>query len=594
MRVRRARAGARRPRQVRGRAGRRVHEHRVPLPRGSPRAQPGRRRADHRAPARVGLRLPHRLAVRRPQAAHGRLRLLPRDGHHPPEDHAARPGWPARRGAARCAPRARVDVARRDHVDLPEHRGDRPRLPQLVGGAVSASASELPPFGRSVPGNRWDLALADAGSSNDGGGGAGAGADARAGNPEPRSVSVIVVHFEQQSELDRTLAALARQTHPAELLEVIVVDDGSRAAPRVPPGVRLLVQEDLGFRAGAARNLGARAATGDVLCFLDADTAPEPEYVSRMAALPSLLPEAVVAGHRKHADFAGIDTDAAIEAAGPEHELEEPAWLADAYRDSRRLLDADDRSYRFVIGAVFSCTRWFFDQTGGFDEDFLGYGGEDWEWAHRAWLAGAVLAYEPAAVAWHDGPDWAGRTAADADSQVHKNDETLLLSRKIGVDGSRPRALRTAAPDVIAVLAAAPSAGAAFVCVDSLLEHLPHASVVVPDEHHRVFGSDTRVVPASRALPRGRVRIEIDAAVRFDRPEAGTLQRAVSEVGISDLGAVRLGEHVVVRSERALRRTERWGAAAAWRTEQRPDATVRALPGDVSVAAHLGGWLSLD
>ncbi|WP_323741441.1 glycosyltransferase family 2 protein [Pseudoclavibacter sp. VKM Ac-2867] len=469
---------------------------------------------------------------------------------------------------------------------------------------MSASSSELPPFGRPVPGNRWDLALAD----TDSGGGGGA----RAEDPAPRSVSVIVVHFEQQAELDRTLAALSRQTHPTELLEVIVVDDGSREAPRVPAGVRLLIQEDLGFRAGAARNLGASAATGDVLCFLDADTAPEPEYVSRMAALPSLLPEAVVAGHRKHADFADVDADAAVEAAGPVHELEEPAWLADAYRDSRRLLDADDRSYRFVIGAVFSCTRWFFDQTGGFDEDFLGYGGEDWEWAHRAWLAGAVLAYEPAAVAWHDGPDWAGRTAADADSQVHKNAETLLLSRKIGVDGSRPRALRAAAPDVIAVLAAAPSAGAAFVCVDSLLEHLPHASVVVPDEHHRLFGADTRVVPASHALPRGRVRIEIDAAVSFGRPvaptrevtapppgraappEASALQRAVSEVGISDLGTVRLNEHVVVRSERALRRAERWGAAAAWRTEQRPDPAVRVLPRDVSVAAHLGGWLSLD
>lgn len=459
---------------------------------------------------------------------------------------------------------------------------------------MRARASALPPFGRSVPGNRWDLALASTRAAG------------------PRSVSVIVVHFEQQAELDRTLAALARQTHPTELLEVIVVDDGSRVAPRVPDGVHLLVQDDLGFRAGAARNLGARAATGDVLCFLDADTSPEPEYVTRMAALPSLLPEAVVAGHRKHSDFTGVDATAAVEVAGPEHELEEPAWLADAYRDSRNLLDADDRSYRFVIGAVFSCTRWFFDQTGGFDEDFLGYGGEDWDWAHRTWLAGALLAYEPAAVAWHDGPDWAGRTAADADGQAQKNDETLLLSRKIGVDGSRPRALRTAAPDVIAVLTAAPSAGAAFVCVDSLLEHLPHATVVVPDEHHRLFGADARVVPASRAVTRGRVRVEIATAVRFGRPtaptgavtdplpgravapEASGLQRAVSEVGVSDLGAVRLSEHVVVRSERALRRAERWGAAAAWRTEQRPDATVRVLPGDVSVAAHLGGWLSLD
>lgn len=435
-----------------------------------------------------------------------------------------------------------------------------------------------------------------------------------------RSVSVIIVHFEQQPELDRTLAAVARQTHPARLLEVIVVDDGSRVPPTVPHGVRLLVQEDLGFRAGAARNLGARAATGDILCFLDADTSPEPEYVARMAALPSVLPEAVVAGHRKHADFAGVDARTPVETAGQARELPEPAWLASAYRTSRNLLDADDRSYRFVIGAVFSCSSWFFAETGGFDEDFLGYGGEDWEWSHRAWLAGAVLAFEPSAVAWHDGPDWAGRSAGDADRQTQKNRETLLLAQKIGVDGSRPRALATAAPDVVAVLREATSEGAAFVCVDTLLSLLPHARVVVPAHVHPVFAADPRVMPATGRVPRGRIRIDLGTAVHFGEPghppaettsaEAQTqtptrtpaplpastsaLQRAVARVGVSDLGAVSLGAHVLVRSERALRREERWGASARWRTERVDDPTVKAVPVDVSVAAHLGGWLALD
>ncbi|MBS3178304.1 MULTISPECIES: glycosyltransferase family 2 protein [unclassified Pseudoclavibacter] len=461
---------------------------------------------------------------------------------------------------------------------------------------MTISTPSRPPFGRTVPGNRWDLADAD-------------GAD---GGASARSVSVIVAHFEQQAELDRTIAALARQTHPTQLMEVIVVDDGSRVPPTVPADVRVLAQENLGFRAGSARNLGARAATGDILCFLDADTSPEPDYVARMAALPSSLPEAVVAGHRKHADFTGVDVDAPVETAGPARELPEPSWLASAYRASRDLLDADDRSYRFVIGAVFSCTRWFFDETGGFDEDFLGYGGEDWDWASRAWLAGAVLAHEPLAVAWHDGPDWAGRSSGDAKRQEQKNGETLLLAQKIGVVGSRPRALRTVAADVVAVLASAPSDGAAFVCVDSLLEQLPHASVVVPADTHPLFASDPRVLSASGPIPRGRVRIDVDAAVHFGSPvrsvqETGAatgtespavgstaLQDAAARVGSSDLGAVRVGEHVTVRSERALRREERWGEAAGWRTECVTDDAVRPLPADVSVAAHLGGWLSLD
>lgn len=435
-----------------------------------------------------------------------------------------------------------------------------------------------------------------------------------------RSVSVIIAHFEQQSALERTLAAVARQTHPAHLLEVIVVDDGSRVPPTVPQGVRLLTQEDLGFRAGAARNLGARAATGDILCFLDADTSPEPEYVARMAALPSVLPEAVVAGHRKHADFAGVDARSPVEAAGAAHELPEPAWLAAAYRASRNLLDADDRSYRFIIGAVFSCSSWFFAETGGFDEDFLGYGGEDWEWSHRAWLAGAVLAYEPSAVAWHDGPDWAGRSAGDADRQARKNRETLVLAQKIGVEGSRPRALATGAPDIVAVLQEATSEGAAFVCVDTLLSQLPHALVVVPVDVHPVFGADPRVIPATGHVPHGRIRIDLGTAVHFGEPEPSmsetisaetraqtptptptptrtpitVLQRVVAMVGVSGCGAVGLGDHVVVRSERALRREERWGDSARWRTEHIDDPTVKAVPVDVSVAAHLGGWLALD
>ena len=42
----------------------------------------------------------------------------------------------------------------------------------------------------------------------------------------------------------------------------VVVDDGSPAPPVVPDGVRLLRQDDRGFRAAAARNLGARHARG--------------------------------------------------------------------------------------------------------------------------------------------------------------------------------------------------------------------------------------------------------------------------------------------------------------------------------------------
>ena len=192
-----------------------------------------------------------------------------------------------------------------------------------------------------MPDNRWDL-LAD-----------------RA-RDEPPTVSVVVPYFEAQHQLDLVLTGLAAQTHPAARLEVVVADDGSGTPPDLgaagPLAVQLVRQPDRGFRAAAARNLGAAAASGDVLLFLDGDTVPEPDYVDRLARLPGLAPDVLTVGRRRHADFTGWGADRSV-AGWPGHgpgptELPEPEWLRDGYAASRDLLDADERSYRYVISAV--------------------------------------------------------------------------------------------------------------------------------------------------------------------------------------------------------------------------------------------------
>jgi len=470
-----------------------------------------------------------------------------------------------------------------------------------AGSPVSDAIDTAPPAGgRFVVGNAWDALD-------------GVWPDL------PPLVSVVVVHYRQQAELDRTLAALARQSYPAERLEVIVVDDGSPTPPTVPEGVRLIVQEDLGFRLSAARNVGVTASSGSVLCFVDADTSPEPDYVLRLTRLPALAPEAVTVGQRKHADFAGVlggdggvgggvavpvPVSEPVEVAGPSHELEQPRWLQQAYGWSADLLHADDRSYRHLIGAVTCCTRWFFDQVGGFDESFTSYGGEDWEWAHRAWLAGGVFAHVPGAVAWHDGPDWAGRatgaggaSAGSADSadpadsapsaasavaredqearrQAEKNGETLRLADLIAVRGSRGFGVRSRAVDVCVDLVAAVgtsiSAGAAFVAVDSVLAAMPDVTVVVPDDVAPVFEADQRVRgrssdAAAAALAGARVVVTLDgpvrvlpaveaggsddarvqalaAAVGLGNDDARDLRTATDAVGVGSLGTLELAD----------------------------------------------------
>jgi len=466
----------------------------------------------------------------------------------------------------------------------------------VTGAAWTAGDGAVP----AVPGNRWDLL------------------DGLLPDPLP-TVSVVVAHYRQQAELDRTLAALARQDHPAELLEVVVVDDGSPEPPRVPEGVRLVVQADEGFRLSAARNLGVRSSTGAVVCFLDADTVPEPGYVSAMARLPGLVPEAVVVGTRRHADFAGVSVDAPVEVAGPAHELAAPGWLDDAYRGSRDLLDADDRSYRHVIGAVVACSRELLEHVGGFDESFTTYGGEDWEWTWRAWRGGALLAHVPTAVAWHDGPDWAGRDDdGDGSRQRRKNDETLALAHRVPVAGSRPLGLLGAVADVVVRLAGAPSTGTAWLCVDSVLAALPAARVVVPDDLLDAFAPDPRVLGASSPVASGAVdqaRVVVDLPRPVRVTDAAGLAAVVAEVGVGELGTVEVGAeevgpeevgplsapgsatsagaagHLVrVRSARAEARARWRGSESGFSVRRDAPTWCAPIDGEPSLAAYLGGW----
>ncbi|KJQ52630.1 glycosyltransferase family 2 protein [Microbacterium sp. SA39] len=406
-------------------------------------------------------------------------------------------------------------------------------------------------------------------------------------------VSVIVAHYDQPSELARTLHALAAQDYPRELLEIVVADDGSPGVVAVPEGVIVARQDDLGFRLAAVRNLGVRSSSGDVLCFLDADTAPEPGYVRALTRLPALLPEALTVGRRRHADFSGIRPDAPVIDAASGRELPEPAWLAEEYARSRNLRDADDRSYRFVIGAVMACSRRLFDETGGFDESFTTYGGEDWEWAHRLWQAGAVLAHVPDAVAWHDGPEWSER---DGSGLERANAQTLRLTTSIPVAGSAPRGLWSDAPDLVVRLTGAHTPAALFIAVDSLLAAFPRARVVL-HAGATAPADDPRIVVGS-GLADG---AGLDARVvwEIERPivvlDASWITECVAGLGAGDVGTVALraadGSALgVLRSRRAVRRADRWGTAEGFEVARLEAPGIRLLRADPRVEAWVGGW----
>ncbi|MDE9366456.1 glycosyltransferase [Luteipulveratus sp. YIM 133132] len=241
---------------------------------------------------------------------------------------------------------------------------------------------------------------------------------------DPR-LSVVIPYYQQPEELARCLLGLEQQTG-APSFEVVVADDGSDTPPVLATDldVRVVRQDDLGFRAAAARNLGARCARGRRLVFVDADCVPTPGFLRAMDE-----GSALVVGHRQHLDMDGWSRAELLSAfEGSPVFLAGPAWLRHGYDETDDLRRADDASFRFVISAALSAPTDLFWELGGFDADLVGYGGEDWDLGHRWWTAGLDLLHRPEAQVWHHGPDLPGRR----EDWAHvKNAETAALASRI-------------------------------------------------------------------------------------------------------------------------------------------------------------------
>jgi glycosyltransferase involved in cell wall biosynthesis len=99
-------------------------------------------------------------------------------------------------------------------------------------------------------------------------------------------ISIVIPTYNRAALLDCTLSSVKNQNLSPEHYEVIVVDDGSsdHTAEIVEQykgsmNLTYLFQEDLGYRAASARNLGIRNAAGKIILFIDSGLILHPECV---------------------------------------------------------------------------------------------------------------------------------------------------------------------------------------------------------------------------------------------------------------------------------------------------------------------------
>lgn len=198
-------------------------------------------------------------------------------------------------------------------------------------------------------------------------------------------VSVVIPHLNQVDALAECLGSVLGQAIGGGVVEVIVVDNGSRVAldavQAAFPRVTFLAEPAPG--PGLARNRGVVAARAPVLAFIDADCRAETGWLAAALGAVEADPARRVVGGDVRVPFADVRQITAIEAY-------------EAVFSYRQQLHIETQLYsgtgNLAMGrAVFDAVGPF----GGIDT------AEDMDWGLRAHALGFVTRYVPAMIIYH-------------------------------------------------------------------------------------------------------------------------------------------------------------------------------------------------
>lgn len=206
-------------------------------------------------------------------------------------------------------------------------------------------------------------------------------------------ISVVIPTYNRATHLRRTLEALAEQDLAPHEFEVIVTDDGSKdGTPFVLAGAfpyRLVALKQQNSGPAAARNAAVRAASADIILFIDDDVIPARDLLSRHLRLQDQAP-GVVIGRMAHPTNLRLTVWAEWETR----------MLEKQYADM--VAGRWAPTYRQFYTANASVPRQVLLDAGLFDEQFRR--AEDVELAYRLSRAALTFRFDAGAVVEHDTP----------------------------------------------------------------------------------------------------------------------------------------------------------------------------------------------
>jgi glycosyltransferase involved in cell wall biosynthesis len=195
-------------------------------------------------------------------------------------------------------------------------------------------------------------------------------------------ISVVVPTYNAARTLDDCLNSLLKLRYPD--YEVIVVNDGSTddsdsITRRYP--FKVITTRNQGV--SAARNEGLRAASGEIIAYIDSDARADPDWLS------------YVANTYLESDVVGV--------GGPNLVPDEDNWVAKCvYRapGGPTQVMLDDRSAEHIPGCNMSFRKWALEEIDGFDPIFT-KAADDVDICWRLLERGYRIGFSPSAIVWH-------------------------------------------------------------------------------------------------------------------------------------------------------------------------------------------------
>ncbi len=202
-------------------------------------------------------------------------------------------------------------------------------------------------------------------------------------------LSLITLNRDRSDHLLRCLEGVTRSQRAPDQKIVVAIGGGEQA---VPPDVTVAPSLGDGLALARARNTGRQSADGDVLVFLDVDCIPSHDLIGALEAAV-LENDGLICGEIFYLTQTVESgwTEQALRRRGVNHP-------ARCFPKGGVVAAPDPGLFWSLAFAVRADT---YDRLGGFDEGFVGYGGEDTDLAFRAAAAGVPILFQGTGCAFH-------------------------------------------------------------------------------------------------------------------------------------------------------------------------------------------------